>query len=101
MKKMNFEQAKQYMLSGGRVTLPTWNKEDFLYIEDSVILNDGGSPHLKHLRESELNSREWRAHKDDRECMMCGQPFDKDSLIGARYEKEFKMCESCKEGEDG
>ena len=61
---MNFAQACEKMLQGFKMTHKTWLKNDYIYIENNVIMCDGNFEFATYLRRKELSSTGWKIFKE-------------------------------------
>ena len=51
---MKWDEAYQYMLSGGKIKRENWLKNDYLYIKDNIVYCDGGYPYISIKSENPL-----------------------------------------------
>ena len=62
---MTFTEAYKSMLKGYKVQCVSWDDEDFIYINDGIILCDGEFPFADKLTVRNVNSR-WKLYPYDR-----------------------------------
>lgn len=59
-----FDKAVRLMLKGFRVQHFTWAKDDYIFISEGIIYNDGGFEYFEYITSELLSSNKWQIYKN-------------------------------------
>lgn len=60
---MTFAEAVEVMKYGSKVQRKIWLEDDYLFIENGVLMCDGGFPFITYLKDKDFNAKDWRIYE--------------------------------------
>jgi hypothetical protein len=59
---MTFANALEFMKLGKKVQRKSWLEYDYLFIENDILMCDGGFPFITLLKKEDINAKDWRIY---------------------------------------